>query len=438
MNLKLYLIAGMFLAALSSGLSAQIGTGQSMAFTDGRGNPKAGSVDPGMVNVPVLQTNVIVLSIAQADITAIAVDNVGTAGAADYTALKLWDDVNGNALVDPGEALLGTATGAFPASFTLPKAVTITSAGATLLVTVDVSATAGVGETFGIRLDPAAHVTVSPAMQVGYGPITGGDQAVNPIATTLSIVTQPAGAVSGSPFTTQPVVEIQDQGGRAMTGYNAPVDAAIFTGPAGATLLGTVSVNPVNGQAVFTDLRIDLAAAGYEIRFVTGSLSQTSAAFDVLHGAATQISISVQPGGAQEDDPLAPQPVLELYDAAGNLCATDSSTVVQAALAGGSAGALLSGTASLAAVNGVVTFTDLSVDTAGLAYRLDFSGAGLAGASSSQFDITAGPVQVNPGSDDGDDDGGCAVQAGGTHLWLAAFSMMMLTALAVRLRRKQS
>lgn len=437
MDLKLYLIAGMFLAALASGLSAQIGTGQAMAFTDGRGNPKAGNVDPGMVNVPVLQTDVIVISTAQADITAIAVDNVGTAGASDYSALNLWDDLNGNGLVDAGDVLLGTATGAFPASFTLPKPITITSAGATLLVTVDVSATAGVGVTFGIQLDPAKHVTVSPAMQVGYGPITGGDQTVNPIATTLSIVTQPAGAVSGTPFTTQPVLEILDQAGRAMTGYTAQVNAAILTGPAGATLLGSASISPVNGQAVFTDLRIDLADAGYELSFTSGSLSATSAPFDAAHGAAAQISIILQPGGAREGDPLAPQPVVELRDAAGNLCDTDNSTVVQAALAGGSTGALLTGVTGVAAVNGVVTFTDLSVDTPGLDYLLSFSGSGLAGASSSLFDVTAGPTQVNPGSGN-DDDGGCVAQAGGSHLWLAAFSMMMLSALAVRLRRKQS
>ncbi len=437
MNLKLYLIAGMFLAALASGLSAQIGTGQAIAFTDGRNNPKSGNVDPGMVNVPVLQANVIVLSTAQADITAIAVGNVGNAGASDYTALKLWDDLNGNGLVDAGDVLLGTATGAFPASFTLPKPITITSAGATLLVAVDISASASVGVTFGIQLDPVNHVTVSPLMQLGYGPITGGDQTVNPIATTLSIVTQPAGAGSGSPFTSQPVLEILDQSGRVMTGYTLQVHAAIGTGPAGATLQGTASVSPVNGQAAFSDLRIDLAGAGYQLTFTSGSLSATSASFDVAHGAATQISVNLQPGGARQGDPLAPQPIVELRDAAGNLCDTDSSTVVQAVLAGGTAGALLSGATSMAAVNGVVTFTDLSVDTSGLGYQLDFSGTGLASASSSLFDITAGPTHVNPGNGD-DDDGGCVAQAGGSHLWLAALSMMMFTALGVRLRRKQS
>src|SRR5690606_15597888 len=55
-------------------------------------------------------------------------------------------------------------------------------------------------------------------------------------------------------------------------------------------------------------------------------------------------------------------------------------------------GGILSGAQSVAAVNGVATFTNLSVDKAAAGYTLKASAAGIAGADSATFDIEAGAV----------------------------------------------
>jgi len=70
----------------------------------------------------------------------------------------------------------------------------------------------------------------------------------------LAMVTQPSGAVSGSPLATQPVVEIVDSAGtRVLTASNA-VTVSLAPGSAGTALSGTTTVTAVNGVATFTDL----------------------------------------------------------------------------------------------------------------------------------------------------------------------------------------
>src|SRR5204862_424251 len=54
----------------------------------------------------------------------------------------------------------------------------------------------------------------------------------------------------------------------------------------------------------------------------------------------------------------------------------------------------LSGTKTVAAVNGVATFAGLSIDKAGVGYTLAASASGLTGATSSAFDITPGAASV--------------------------------------------
>jgi hypothetical protein len=58
----------------------------------------------------------------------------------------------------------------------------------------------------------------------------------------------------------------------------------------------------------------------------------------------------------------------------------------------GTAGATLSGTATVAAVAGVASFADLSIDSVGTGYTLTAATAGVTDIVSAAFDITAGPA----------------------------------------------
>ena len=75
------------------------------------------------------------------------------------------------------------------------------------------------------------------------------------------------------------------------------------------------------------------------------------------------------PGSAFET-----QPVVKVFDDGDNVVACDTGTVTASIAAGtGSPGAVLQGTAAVAAVAGVATFPDLGIDLAGRGYRLEFS-----------------------------------------------------------------
>ena len=118
---------------------------------------------------------------------------------------------------------------------------------------------------------------VSPPLQIVALPIGGP-------ATKLAITTQPAGAVSGVPFTAQPVIEIRDANGVKVATSTAPVTVAIFN--ATGTLTGTKTVNAVAGVATFTDLKI-LGPGPTVLLFTSPNLtSATSTSFTVISGPA--------------------------------------------------------------------------------------------------------------------------------------------------------
>ena len=117
-------------------------------------------------------------------------------------------------------------------------------------------------------------------------------------ATKLGFLVQPGGAIAGNPFTTQPVVAVQDANGYTVTTDNSTqVNIAIGTNPSGGTLTCTTNpVTVVNGLASFAGCRINNAGTGYTLIASGGSLtSATSASFNVTQVAPAFISLSLSP-----------------------------------------------------------------------------------------------------------------------------------------------
>ncbi len=81
----------------------------------------------------------------------------------------------------------------------------------------------------------------------------------------LELRTQPAGAVSGLPFTTQPVVELLDHARLRVLGGDAVVNASVL---GSGVLFGTRSVTAVDGVATFTNLAVE-GAGTLAINFVS-------------------------------------------------------------------------------------------------------------------------------------------------------------------------
>ncbi|PYP07464.1 MAG: hypothetical protein DMD59_14705, partial [Gemmatimonadetes bacterium] len=111
--------------------------------------------------------------------------------------------------------------------------------------------------------------------------------------------------------------------------------------------------------------------------------------------AATQLAFTVQPSNATAGSTISPPVQVAARDGAGNTDATFSGTIT-VALGTNPSGGTLSGTRSVAAVNGVASFSNLSIDRAGSGYTLTATATGLTGATSASFTITAPPPPPPP------------------------------------------
>jgi hypothetical protein len=95
------------------------------------------------------------------------------------------------------------------------------------------------------------------------------------------------------------------------------------------------------------------------------------------------------PGAAPANGPFAAQPVVIAQSAPGQTNASFNGPITLAIKPGtGTAGATLGGTVTVNAVNGVASFSGLSVSKAGSGYRLTATSSGLSAADSSVFEIT--------------------------------------------------
>ncbi|MEO8337131.1 MAG: Ig-like domain-containing protein [bacterium] len=267
---------------------------------------------------------------------------------------------------------------------TATNVVTATiSAGGRLTGTISVAAVAGVATFTDLTpLDPGTFTVTY--LSPGLASVSNTITVLSPpggAATKLALTTQPAGGTTASPLTTQPVVELQDVASlRSLDTVSVTVTVA--SGP--GVLSGTTTVPPVNGIVTFTDLRLS-AAGTYTLKFdAAGVTSVTSIAVVVANAPAISMTITAQPAGAASGNLLATQPTLQLLNA-NNALAVGSTNPVTVTLQG--AGGTLSGTTTVNAVNGVVTFANLRATGAGT-YTLLFSSPGLFGATSSTFTIT--------------------------------------------------
>ena len=105
-------------------------------------------------------------------------------------------------------------------------------------------------------------------------------------------------------------------------------------------------------------------------------------------GLPAKLVFTTQPGGALINQPLTPQPAVTARDADGNLAINFTGAVTAAIDTNPIITGSLAGTLTKSALNGVATFTDLSIDRAAVGYTLSAASAGLTSAVSSAFTIS--------------------------------------------------
>src|SRR5437016_2511288 len=117
--------------------------------------------------------------------------------------------------------------------------------------------------------------------------------------------------------------------------------------------------------------------------------SQTSSAFNIAAGTATQLVFSVQPTNTVAGAAITPAIQVTAQDGSGNT-ATGFTGNITLAIGTNPGSGTLAGTLTHAAVGGVATFSGLSIDKAGTGYTLTATGAG--STTSTAFNVTAGPA----------------------------------------------
>jgi hypothetical protein len=218
----------------------------------------------------------------------------------------------------------------------------------------------------------------------------------------LIIQTQPSTtATAGVAFAQQPVIRIEDAVGHLLTTDNTTVVTATRSAGSG-TLQGTTSRTAVNGLVTFTNLAHNVAT-NITISFTSGSLTNaTSTAIAVSPAAASQLVYTTQPANGTFGSALVTQPVLRSRDQFGNnssvgLAASHSVTVTLSA----GTGPLL-GTTTLdigtGAGNGIVSYSDLRIDSAGSNKQLTASASGLTNAVSSTFTVAKANQSISFGA----------------------------------------
>src|SRR5207253_2836549 len=140
----------------------------------------------------------------------------------------------------------------------------------------------------------------------------------------------------------------------------------------------------------FVDLSLNKTGTGYTLTAsASGFTPGTSTTFDITPGTATQLAFTQQPSTTVAGATISPAVQVTALDAAGNPVPSFTGSVT-VALGSNPGGSTLGGTTTVAAVNGVASFGDLSANKTGTGYALTATAAGLNPATSSGFTIIAG------------------------------------------------
>lgn len=267
------------------------------------------------------------------------------------------------------------------ASVTVSK----TTGAGTLSGTLTQASVAGVATFTDLSMELSGADKVLSATSPGLvGVPTAAFAIVGAEGASLIFATQPGGGGAGAAWDQQPVVQVLDAFGNI-----ASSSATVFLTVASGTgaLSGAVSRNAVGGVVSFAGLSIDLIGNKTIHADSAGLTPATSASFEITAGPAARLAFVTQPGGGSSNSVWAQQPAIEVQDGSGNRVLTATSTIT---LDLPGAQGQLAGTRILSATNGLVSFTDLSIDQVGPGKILTASSPGLVSADSDPFAITAG------------------------------------------------
>lgn len=287
-----------------------------------------------------------------------------------------------------------------------PVAVSLFSGGGAVLGTGTILLSTGQGSFIDLKMSTAGAKVLrftkldtsvlggGPALNVNSNSFTAAIGA----PAQVKFMAQPSGGTAGVLWGTQPVVRVLDSAGNWVSTASGTVALALASGT--GSLLGTASVVASSGQATFTNLKMTTAGPKTLLASMGTLATNTSGTFSIAHAAAAQVALVTSPGSAIYGQAFGVQPVVEIRDQYANVVTTgpDSETFVNVTLNSGSG--LLSGSTSVTASSGVVTFTDLEIDQTGakvLRFTKEDTSGSVGGTVSRSIDSSSFNVQAGTG-----------------------------------------
>lgn len=260
--------------------------------------------------------------------------------------------------------------------------LTLASGSGTLLGTATANAVGGIATFSNLSLDNAGTFTLAARDGSLTGATSNSFQITPAGATHLAFTQGPNGTTAGGTIS-EVSVAVEDQFGNVVTTDTSNITLNLASGA--GTLAGTTTVQADGGVATFDDLSIATAGTvtlgAHDSNDLNGA---TSSSFVITPDSASQLAITTGPAGTTSAGATLSTMVVKVEDQFGNVVNTDDSNV---AVALSDDSVTLSGAATVNAVNGVATFSGLSIDTAGQ-YTVDFTDDSLTDAPSGTFTIT--------------------------------------------------
>jgi hypothetical protein len=304
-------------------------------------------------------------------------------GPATKLAISAGDNVSGVAgqATTPPPKVLVTDDGGNPVAGA-QVTFSVVSGGGTItpangIVTSDANGVAALTEW---KLGAAAgDQTVQAALSTGT-PVVFTAHAASGTAAAIEAVSGTGQTAAVGAALTAFVVKVTDANGLAVEG--ATVDWTATNGTIAATSHtaadGTSSLAMTLGQ---TPGPASATASISGVGSVTFNATATV-------GPPAKLELTSQPTNTTSATVITPAVVVAVRDQFGN--ATTATSSVTVAIASNPSGGVLSGTTTVAAVNGIAMFSDLSIDKAGMGYTLVLSATGLTSVTTTAFNITAG------------------------------------------------
>ena len=293
------------------------------------------------------------------------------------------------AIVVTAKDTLGAVLTGFVGNVTMALVGGTGTPGSTLSGTKTVAAVAGVATFSDLSVDKIGTGFKVSAAASGLASATStAFNTVGGTAVKLGFIVQPVSTPAGAIIQPGLQVAVQDAGGATVKGTTGSITIAIGNNPSGGVLSGTLTA-PINaGVASFANLSIDKVGTNYTLTASSlGLTSATSSAFNITAAATVHLVYSVQPATTTAGVVI-PAVSVQALNASNAIVTSFTGPVTVAIAAGtGANGAVLLGTATVNAVSGVATFSDLVIQKSGTGYKLAASSPGVAGVNSASFAI---------------------------------------------------